>query len=67
MNRDKLRNPTLGNRVWATFFKQVGNQLLQPATVLLSPNVLVFAILETFILLTVSLLLCGGLESVVIY
>jgi len=20
MNRDQLRNPTLGNRVWATFF-----------------------------------------------
>jgi len=67
MNRDKLRYPTLGNRVWATLCKQVGNQLLQPATVLLSPNVLVFAIIETFILLTVSLLLCGGLESVVIY
>jgi len=32
--------------------------LLHPAAVLLSSNVLVFAILETFIVLSVSLLLC---------
>ena len=32
--------------------------LLHPAVVLLSSNVLVFAILETFIVLSVSLLLC---------
>jgi len=32
--------------------------LLHPAAVLLSSNVLVFAILETFVVLSVSLLLC---------
>ena len=32
--------------------------LLHPAAVLLSSNVLVFAILETFIVLSVSLLVC---------
>jgi len=32
--------------------------LLHPAVILLSSNVLVFAILETFIVLSVSLLLC---------
>jgi len=25
-NRDQLRNPTLGNRVWATFTLPVGNE-----------------------------------------
>ena len=27
-NRDHLRNPTLGNRVWATFFTILLNSLL---------------------------------------
>ena len=34
------------------------------AAVLLSPTVLVFAILETFILLSVSLLLCTSLRLI---
>jgi len=28
-NRDQLRNPTLGNRVWATFYYLILAQLIQ--------------------------------------
>jgi len=32
-NLDQLRNPTLGNRVWATFFSFIGNYALNMFTV----------------------------------
>jgi len=56
-----FQNPTSATHITiscACCTRTVISVLLHPAAVLLSPSVLVFAILEMFILLTVQLLLC---------